>query len=258
MSLRTLSAFYYGHTIDFSNFALDFSEGGPELQADIDPGSYSLQDFADAVSNALNTAGALEYTVTVDRETRKLTIEADGDFELLVSTGTRVDTGAWVLMGFTGADRTGADSYEGDTASGEAYYPQFILQDHLGKDKNVKAIDPVVNKSAAGVTEVVRFGTERMISFNVKYITNVTMPDNGPITNNPTGVEDALAFLEHAVQKKPFEYMPNKDVPDTYDRVILETTPKSSNGTDYELKELYDSNLPDFFETGKMTMRVLE
>lgn len=258
MSLRSYSSFYYGHTIDTTNYAIDFKEGaGPELQATVSPGSYSLEDFAQAVATALNTAGALNYTASVDRVSRKITFAADGVFSLLVATGSRLANTAFTLAGFTGADRTGAATYEGNAVSGFVYYPQFILQDHIPKEKNIKAIDPVVNKSAAGVTEVVRFGTERMVTCNIKYITDTTMPPSSPIVNNASGVEDAIDFIEYAVQKKPFEYMPDKDAPDTFDKVILESTPKSPQGTDYEMKELYDQQLPGFFETGKIVMRVL-
>jgi hypothetical protein len=259
MSLSTLSSFYYGHTVDTTNYAIDFKEGaGPELQASVDPGSYTLTDFAGALASALNKAGLLDYTVTIDRVTRKLTVAASGTFSLLVATGTRVSNGVWLLAGFSGADRTGAATYDGNLASASQFRPQFILQDHVPKERNIKAIDPVVNKSAAGVTEVVRFGTERMVSGNIKFITNRAMPVGAVIENSATGVEDAIAFMEYVVQKKPFEYIPDRDTPATFDKVILESTPKSQQGTDYEMKELYDQGLPGFFETGKLTMRVLE
>jgi hypothetical protein len=83
--IQTLSQFYYGHEVGFDNRYLNFSEnGGDELTAEIDPGSYSLTDFCSAVAAALNSASELyDYTVTVDRSTRIITISADGDFEIL-------------------------------------------------------------------------------------------------------------------------------------------------------------------------------
>ncbi len=258
MSLQTFSSFYYGHTVDTTNFAIDFSEGGPELLASLDPGSYSLEEYAGQISAAMNRVGGQEYTTEVDRETRQITISAPGDFELLVATGSRLGTAAWTLMGFDGTDKTGDDEYEGANASGFEYRPQYILQEHVPKEQGIKAIDPVVNKSAAGITEVVRFGTERFVAGNIRYITDREMGGNSPIENNASGYADALQFMEYAVQKKTFEYMPDRDSPDTFDTVILESTPKNPNGTDYELKELYGEGLPGFYETGRLTLRVFE
>jgi hypothetical protein len=151
---------------------------------------------------------------------------------------------------------TGENSYESDSASGSVYLPQFILQDHIPKERNQRAIDAVVNKSAAGITEVVRFGVERLVTCNIRYITNRDMGSDSPIETNSSGVDDYEQFMDYAVEKKVFEYMPDRDTPATFDKVILETTPKSSNGTDHETRELVDQDLPGFFESGKLTLRV--
>lgn len=225
--------------------------------ASVPRGSYSLEEFAAVIASTLNTVGDLTYEASVDRETRKITISADGVFQLLVSSGDRIATGVWDLLGFTGADRTDEASYEGDSASGSVYRPQFVLQDHMAKDFNRRSIDPVVNKSASGITEVVRFGTERMVRGNIKYITDIDVGDGSTIEVNATGVDDALAFMNYITEKKPFEYMPDRDDPSVFDKVILESTNKSQQGTDYELKELYDQGLPGFYETGSLTMRVM-
>ena len=78
MSIKTFSAFTYGHTVTEDNQFINFSENGvDELSAVIDVGAYTLADFANKVAQAMNEIGTLNYTCTVDRETLKLTISAD-------------------------------------------------------------------------------------------------------------------------------------------------------------------------------------
>jgi hypothetical protein len=39
---------------------------------------------------------------------------------------------------------------------------------------------------------------------------------------------------------------------------LLESSPDYSDGTGYKLKELFDKNLPDIYETGILKLRIVE
>jgi hypothetical protein len=141
-------------------------------------------------------------------------------------------------------------------ASGSEYYPQFMLQSYVPPGNFVESVEATVNESADGRVEVVRFGTRNMIEMDIKFITNKTM-DGSIIRNNPTGLADALDFFNYVSQKKKFEFVPDVTSTSTYHKVILEKFPGNSNGTGFKLRELLSENLPDFYETGVMTLRVV-
>ena len=61
MSITTYSQFFYGHTITESNYYLDFNEGSGELTAELNSGSYSLEDFATEVARAMKKEDDTSY-----------------------------------------------------------------------------------------------------------------------------------------------------------------------------------------------------
>jgi hypothetical protein len=162
MSLTTFSTLYYGHVVSADNNSIAFDEGGPELIAEIDVGSYTLTDYVLAVQDALNNTGALTYTATLDRVNRLVTISATGTFALLVSTGSTVGTSAYPMIGFSGTDRTAAATYQGNLGSGSEYRPQYILQDFIPSTNYKRNVLASVNESASGIIEVVRFGLQQL------------------------------------------------------------------------------------------------
>lgn len=253
MSLKTLSSFFYGHKIDSSNPWIDFSENGvTELSGETKIGSYTLTDFLDAVSVAMNEAGSQEYFINVDRVTRKTTISAALPFQLKVTTGGHAVISVFPLLGFT-TDRTGSNSYESDVGSGLVYYPQFNLQSYVAFRDFIEAADASVNTSASGVVEVVSFGENRFMECNIRYATDII--GQGVIENNPTGVSDLRAFLYYATKKNPIEFMEDRDDPIFFSACILDKTPSSANGTGFMLNELYSRGLANYFESGKLTFR---
>lgn len=256
MSITTFSSFYYGHTITPSNNKINFSEGGPELTATVAIGSYSLTDFVTAVETALNSAGGLTYTVSVNRTTRFITIAAGSNFSLLASTGSQVAVGTWELLGFASTDLSAANTYTGGLASGSAYEPQFKLQDFIDKSDWQAASSATVNKSASGRVEVVKFGDEMFYQANITYVTNIAQPDSLVIKNG-SGLTALRLFMQDIVNKRPFEFIPDSATPTTYTEVILESAPSFSDGTGYKLKELYDRGLPGYYETGTLVFRVV-
>lgn len=257
--ITTKSQFYYGHTITTLNRAIDFDEGGPELQANIAIGTYTLSDFLTAVKAALDGAGAQEYTVTVDRTTGQMTISAPGNFTLRTLTGTRSGTSAFTLMGFdTAADKTGTNSYQGENRSGSAYETQAIVNDYIAADDFQLKENSDTSVTATGIKQTASFGDGKRIQMNIRLITDKTLQnracDPQNITNNPTGVQDARDLLTYLIGQGRAEFMPDKDTPNVYESVILEKTPQSGDGTAFQLQQMEAFG---FLETGTILFRVI-
>lgn len=258
MSLTTHSKFYYGFTIDSTNNALDFSEGGSETQATLRVGSYSASELATEVAFAMNDVASVEtYTVTFDRDTRLITIAATGTFELLVSSGSRAGTSVFSTIGFTGADRTLAATYDGNAVAGSEYVTQFILQDYIPSDHSKAANEGTVNISASGEVEVFAFGNKRFMTCNIKYVTNI-VTGSTVIRDDATGLDKLVDFMDFIITKSPIEFMPDENDTATFETMLLETTEKDAKGLGYELKEMHTQKLPGFYETGKLTFRIVE
>ena len=255
MSIETYSAFTYGHTITEDNSDISFNEGSGEIVGSLDIGGYTLEQYAIELNRVLNENGTLEYTVTVDRSTRKITISSTGAFDLLISSGSSINTSTFGLAGFTGADLTGLLTYEGDSASGSIYEPQFLLQSFIDFQDQVKSASPSVNQSASGIVEVVKYGNINLMSCNITYATNIL--NQGVIINNATGVDDLRSFMEYAITKAPMEFIPDKDGL-TYTNCLLESTAQSREGVDFTLRELYGRGLAGYFETGNISFRELK
>lgn len=258
MSLTTRSSFYYGIEIDETNNKIDFDEGGDAIVATIESGAFSFQEFCTQIATALNDAGSEDYTVTIDRSTRKITVAATGTFRFLGNSGLSKGVTALSEMGFALTDGTLATSVTGGSAIGSVFSPQFILQDHISTDNFRRAAFASVNKSASGKVQVQKFGTEKFMQCNIKYITNIVQPAGGIIESDINAVEDAQTFLQWMTEKKPAEFMADRDDVSTYQEFILESTDDSQDGTGYKLRELYDKGLPNYFETGKLIFRLQE
>lgn len=256
--INTFSSFYYGHEVTALNYNLPFDEGSGELNAEVDIGSYTFEEFVSAVQTALNIASIIRtFTLTYDRETRLVTISADGNFDLLVLTGTTTGSSVFELLGFTGSsDLTGLSSYTGVSPSGFEYNPQFMLQSYVDKEDYQESASASVNQAASGKVEVVRFGVNQFYEFDIKFITNLPM-DGTAIKNNSTGVEDARNFLKYITKRNRFEFMPDINNKNIFDKVVLESIPGNNTATGYKLRELFGQNLPNIYETGTIRLRVV-
>lgn len=257
MSLSTFSKFYFGHTVTNTNGSIDFDEGSGEIQATLNPGDYSLEEYVAEIKRAMDAAGGQAYSVSVNRTTRFITISATSNFDLLTNTGSRFGTGAWSMMGFsTAADFTGANTYTGGSGSGSEYLPQSLLVDHIPADNFVEKTDATVNESASGRVQVVTFGTTNFIQFTIRLSTDITQPTCvSYIETQANGVANLRAFMDYIVTKAKFEFMPNRGSPNSFFKVILESTEKSRQGTAYQLSEI--KNAPGYFSAGKMVLRVV-
>jgi hypothetical protein len=255
MAIETRSAFIYGHTINDDNSYLNFTENGiDELTAIIEVGSYTLDQFKDAVAVALNDIGDNEYIVSVDRDTRKITISANANFDLLVTTGTNVSISAFPLIGFS-SNKSLSSSYEADNQTGFEFRPQTPLGKYNSFEHNTSSVQSKVNESSAGDIEVVSYGTRNFMDFNIKYATNIT--GQLYIEDNLTGVEDLDAFMQYITQKRPIEFLPDRDNKNLFIPTLLESTSTSKDGTGYTLRELYAKKMANYFETGKLVFRKL-
>jgi hypothetical protein len=254
----TNSAFYYGTEVTTINNEIGFDEGGGEILATMSTGKYSLTEYVTEIARVMNLAGALTYTVSVDRATRQITIAGSGSFDLLVST-TSSGNSAFASIGFSGSDRTSLNSYKGNLAVGSSYLPQFRLQNFVDFDDNQSAILSNVLTSADGSqVEVVKFGTLKIMECEIDYITDLNLGKEGYIRTDLTGVAKARAFLEWCVTKGKLEFIPDILNPSTFNKVILESTPESKDGVGFKLKEQYSKGLVGFYTTGVLEFRELE
>lgn len=264
MAISTFSIFYYGLKIDggvSANNKLNFLEplqGNTELTATIDPGTYTFSELLTAIKTAMDAVGDLDYTLSVNRTTRLITISTTEEFRLLIGTGSQLGTSPFTLLGFTGSsDLTGASSYTSDSPAGDFYAPQFKLQDYDDKNNFKERQDPSVNIAASGEVEVISFGLIPFYNMSIKFITD--KPQDGKVLkSNSSGVSDARRFFEAISERGAFEFMPDIDDRDTFDKVVLESMQGNRTGTGYRLRELVGQSLPGYFEVNNIRLRVFE
>jgi hypothetical protein len=258
MALQTRAKFYYGHQILEGSTSIDFDEGGPILTAELSVGYYSITEFIIEVQRALTEAGALIYAVGIDRSTRIITISASGTFALRKATGPHADNPLYDLLGYSGGDLTGANTYTFTNASGFEYKPQFFLLDWVGPDEDVQAVEANSTETGSGRIEVVTFGQKRTITMNIDFITDICFQDNDAIETNLTGKQDAIDFLKDIIKKGHVEFMPDRNDVDTYYTLLLESTASNRQGIGYKLNEKLGQGLPGYYSTGILTWRIVE
>lgn len=256
--LKTRSQFFYGHEVTELNKWIDFQEGVTVYAAQMKTGYYSLEEYLNEFERAMEEVSPLDYSVTVDRSTRLVTVSAGSNFSLLVSSGIHAGNDGYSLLGFTGSDRTSASTYTGDSASGSRYRPQFYLQNYVPTDHNQEAVSAVINETGSGVVEVVKFGNKSFMECEIQFINDYCVNADSWIEQDLSGVSNAVSFLRDLVKKGHVEFMPDRDDPDTFQTVLLESTEKSNNGTGYKLNEELQSGLTGYFRTGKLVFRLVE
>jgi hypothetical protein len=255
--ISSYSVFYYGIEITPDNRFINFDEGSGELTAELAVGFYTPSQLAVEVQTKLNVVGNNSYTVSFNRSTRFLTIASGSSFDLLWDTGISVPSLATSVLGFEENDLTGEDSYTGTLPIGKAWFPQFRLQDYVPSSNFTKAADENVIKAANGRVVVVKYGNESFIEFSVPYITNLSMEIGSPIKNDSQGYQNALEFLNFAITKNLFEFMPDINNRVEFETVILESTPESNDGVGFKLEERLGDNLPGIYSTGLLRLRAI-
>jgi hypothetical protein len=258
MALSTHSKFYYGLKITTSNQNIDFQEGVNVKVAKLSVGTYTGASLLLEIKKQMDNVGDNVYTVAYSRSDRKFTISSTVNFSLLVGTGNNIGLSAFPLLGYTGGvDLTGASSYVATSSSGSEYKTQMYIQSYKPTSNNRKAIDGVINRSSSGIIEVVKFGNESYMSGELNFITNVIQETGSVIRSNPTGVEDYIAFISWCTEKGLLEFMVDENKVDNYEVFILESTEADSKGLDFDLVELYDRGLPEFFRSGLLKFKLI-
>jgi hypothetical protein len=254
MTIETRSAWTYGHTVELEKNFLPFSENGVDEL--INTGAYTLQSFAVEVARAMTEVGSQEYSVSLDRSSRLLTVIADSNFELYVTTSSLSNSSVYPLMGFT-TDRSGSNSYVGDEASGDIFYPQIPLQSYVDFVDRQKANNVTVNETATGKIEVIKYGDVNFMRCNITFQTDIEQGRDSYIENRQ-GETELRAFMQYAVTKAPMEFIPDRDDMNTYTDCLLERTSFDSKGTGFELKELYTRGFANWWESGIIEFREIK
>ena len=252
-ALDTLSTFYYGFLITKDNQYLDFDEGGGPLFTTLNIGDYTFEEFCTELQNALNLTGALTYTVTKNRTTRMITISATGTFSLLCASGSHIGTGCFGLIGFTGADKTGASSYVGNQASGFEYRPQLILKNYVKPEDFEVKETAVVSMSANGQVQTISYGEGQRMVCNIIGATNLVGVNNYLFFENVNGLENLRHFLRYLITKSKIEFIPDVADRNTYYNLLLESTKASKDGTQYRIDNMDGSKY--YYESGDMVFR---
>jgi hypothetical protein len=261
VAIDTFSSFYWlQDEITTARQNINFNEGAGELSAQVAVGAYTPTELSLSLKTALDAAGTQEYFVTFNRDTRRYTISAASNFDLLVSSGSQIGTSPFTLIGFTGADKTGSNSYTSNIEVGSAYYPQFKLQEYVAPGFFKQKIDPSVNEAASGILEVLTFGTRSLVRFRIPFVSNAQgLSDCRYILPDSNGVQNTLSFLDFLITKSKIEFNPDRDnASSEFYTLILETTGSGGDGTSYILRERTDESLRDVYDTGLLTFRVAE
>lgn len=253
MIINTFSAFYYGHLITTENQVIPFDEGNGEINAVVPVGSYTLQGFADAISVALNDFGSLGYTVLVDRNKRFLNIQATGNFSLLFGSSTQVAISCRDLMGFPALDTPASTNQASTLPSGYAYLPQFKLQNFYDFDLIRRSASATVRTTASGSVEVIKYADNNFMRCDITYITDIL--GQSVIRNNPTGVMDAIHFMNYITNKYKIEFVYDFQNPEVFESCLLESSGSDRDGTGFELEPLYGRGLAGYYELKDLLFR---
>lgn len=247
--------FIFGHIVTTSNNEFCFDEGAGELIAQMNPGGYSFLEYAAELQRAMISVGTQDYTVLIDRSTLSVTINAPVAIDLLITSGASEKSG-FELAGFTGADLLAVTTATSNVASGFKYKPQFLVQSYVDSEHFQQSAFQTLNRTQSGREELIRFGVDKFVEMDIKFVTNKVM-DGVVIRNNSTGVEDAVRFLQYATQKQRIEFFVDENDLATFKKVILNSSPGSTDGTGYRLRELVDKGLRDIYDIGVLQFRVV-
>lgn len=120
------SVFFTTDIVAGINDKIDFNEGGAQLTATVAAGAAkSLSTLASDIKTAMDSAGANTYTVSYD-DFNKITISADGNFELMTGTGTNQADSLLPQIGFP-FRYDGKDEAFGNTITGNR--TEYVLKE---------------------------------------------------------------------------------------------------------------------------------
>lgn len=255
MGIKTLSQFYYGHFVDKQEHFISIDEGAGEIIVNLTPSGYTFFEQGVELQRALNASLVTQvYTVTTDRSTRKYTISAPSNFSILAGTGAYAGSLAYTQLGLNIVDKTGANSYVSDFSTGTVYRPQLPFFSYAPSNLREGSIQATQDESGSGAVQVVSFGSINIMEADIKYVTNrKDKPDI--IEYDADAVESCMQFLSYLRQKNRVEFMPDRDDPDTFERLLLTKSSVSGTGLEVKLSEM--SGIQDYYETNPLTFRVI-
>lgn len=251
MALRAKSLFLYGLEVrdDNQNFPFRAVALGPQLNAVIPAGYYSLTSIASTIKASLQIADpARVYTVSIDRTAvggtqNRLTISSNGAFfEMLFATGTLAASSIRDLIGFGIFDYTGATTYTNATSSGIPLSTEWFGNNYQPPDVFVKNFG-TVNVATNGEKEAITWTVQRFIGVEFKY------------EPEPKVLTEWRNLINWMIQQKPFDFTPLITSPNVVHEVTLEKSSDDGKGLGFNMRE----QLPQFpfrYTTGAMTFRV--
>lgn len=253
MALQAKSLFLYGFEVTELNRSIDFVRvgAGPELQATLTLGFYSLTSLATEIVRAMQAVDSINlYTVTIDRSIsggteNRVTIATDGAYlDLLFATGTRAASSVASLIGFPATDQTGSTSYAGTSTAGTALIPTEIGYNYLSPD-HMRKINGSVNVSTSGLKEAIVFQIQKFWQAQFKYEPEATV------------VTDWRDLMTWMIQQRRIEFTPEITSPATFFEGTLESSGADPKGLAYNFKEMLPQ-FPFFYDVGLMKFRQVE
>lgn len=250
--IRTMSSFIYGFDINASNRYFNITINSTAYEVALNYGTYTIAEIINEIKTSIEAETNEVLLIEVDHSTRAFTIShASLNFELNIDTGTSFNI--FRVLGFTGNDVSGSNTYTSNIEYGYEFKPQVFLQNYIPFINNQNLLYASVSKSAIGKTQTVNFGTEYFMSCNIVLQTNEVQPSGGPIENQTNGADNLRDFMEYAILKNKIMFKEDRST-DVFDDCILEATAQSQNGTAFVLSE-YLSEFPEYFTTGNISFR---
>jgi hypothetical protein len=251
MALRSQSLFLYELEVRADNQNLPFRAVflGPQLNAVIPAGYYSLTSLMSAIEAAMGVADpANTYTVTADRTVNsgtenRITITTSGAYlDLLFATGTLAASSCRDLISFGIFDYTGATFYTNGATSGVALVTEWYAKNYQPPEVFVKNFGSV-NVSTNGEKEAITWTIQRFIAGEWEF---------EPEAKVLTEWRDLISWM---IQQKPFDFTPEILLPTVFHEVTLEKSTEDGKGLGFNMREQVPK-YPFRYTTGAMTMRV--
>jgi len=228
--IYTRSKIEYGYYIDCENYYLKIQDNATNdvYEIYLNIGSYTRDEFLEMVNSKFIANG---LAVDLEYINDNLSLNSVGYTLLPESTAPDFST------------------------LKKEYFPPFLLQSCLSDEDNEELRKPTVNTSGCGVSEIVYFGSDSYIEFNIMYEgKNINCQyANGSIE----GLRCLRDLMSYSIRKRKIMFFPDKSS-DEYKVLELEKASGSSKGTGYKLSEMYNRGLRDLFETKVLRWRVIE
>lgn len=250
MALSDRSLFLYGFEVTELNRSMDFRAVALETPrlATLRLGFYSLSSLAQEIVRAMQEVDpANEYEVTIDRTQNgglenRVTISTNGTFlEILFASGIRAASSCYSLIGFVGADLTGATSYTGTQTAGTTLVPTLIGYNFQAITQRQK-IQGAINKAASGDRESVVYQRIKYWRVEFKY---------EPKLKIDTEWEALMGWM---IEQKLVEFTPEISSPNVVYEGYLDSSPGDGKGLGFEMKEMLPE-FPNFYTTGSLVFQ---